>query len=61
MDEALRTLENSIEREQISVNKRRCTILEQKTMMYVIFIAVDILAMILYCIIMKLLELQIGF
>lgn len=61
VDEALRTLENSIEREQISVNKRRCTILEQKTMMYVIFIAVDILAMILYCIIMKLLELQIGF
>ena len=36
-------------------------ILEQKTMMYVIFIAMDILAMILYCIIMKLLELQIGF
>ena len=61
VDEALTTLENSIEREQISVNKRRCTILEQKTMMYVIFIAVDILAMILYCIIMKLLELQIGF
>lgn len=61
VDEALRTLENSIEREQESVNKRRCTILEQKTMMYVIFIAVDILAMILYCIIMKLLELQIGF
>ena len=61
VDEALRTLENSIEREQESVNKRRCTILEQKTMMYVIFIAVDILAMILYCSIMKLLELQIGF
>ena len=61
VDEALKTLESSIEREQVSVNKRRCMILEQKTMMYVIFIAMDILAMILYCIIMKLLELQIGF
>ncbi len=61
VDEALRTLENNIEREQASVNKRRCSILEHKTEMYVIFIAMDILAMILYCIIMKLLELQIGF
>lgn len=61
VDEALKTLENNIEREQVSVNKRRCLILEQKTMMYVIFIAVDILAIIMYCIIMKLLEMQIGF
>lgn len=61
VDEALRTLENNIEREQISVNKRRCLMLEHKTMMYVLLIAVDILAMILYCIIMKLLEMQIGF
>ncbi|MDD3138853.1 MAG: type II secretion system F family protein [Lachnospiraceae bacterium] len=61
VDEALRTLENNIEREQISVNKRRCLMLEHKTMMYVIFIAMDILAMILFCIIMKLLEMQIGF
>ena len=61
VDEALRTLENNIEREQISANKRRCLMLEHKTMMYVIFIAMDILAMILYCIIMKLLEMQIGF
>ena len=61
VDEALRTLENNIEREQISVNKKRCLILEQKTMMYVILIAVDILAIIMYCIIMKLLELQVGF
>lgn len=61
VDEALKTLENNIEREQISVNKRRCIMLEHKTMMYVIFIAMDILAMILYCIIVKLLELQIGF
>lgn len=61
VDEALKTLESSIEREQISVNKRRCIMLEHKTMMYVIFIAMDILAMILYCIIMKLLKLQIGF
>ena len=61
VDEALRTLENNIEREQISVNKKRCLMLEHKTMMYVIFIAMDILAMILYCIIMKLLQLQIGF
>ncbi|MDD3185329.1 MAG: type II secretion system F family protein [Anaerostipes sp.] len=61
VDEALRTLENNIEREQVSVNKKRCLMLEHKTMMYVIFIAMDILAMILYCIIMKLLQLQIGF
>ena len=61
VNEALRTLENNIEREQVSVNKRRCLILEHKTMMYVIFIAMDLMAMILYCIIMKLLEMQIGF
>ena len=61
VDEALKTLEQNIEREQISVNKRRCLRLEQKTMLYVILIAMDILAMILYCIIMKLMELQIGF
>lgn len=61
VDEALRTLEHNIEREQASVNKRRCIMLEHKTMMYVILIAMDILAMILYCIVMKLLELQIGF
>lgn len=61
VDEALKTLESNIEREQVSVNKRRCIMLEHKTMMYVILIAMDILAMILYCIIMKLLELQIGF
>ena len=54
-------LESNIEREQVSVNKRRCIVLEQKTMLYVVFIAMDILAMILYCIVMKLLELQIGF
>lgn len=61
VDAALRTLENNIEREQISVNKRRCLMLEHKTMLYVILIAMDILAMILFCIVMKLLELQIGF
>ena len=61
MDEALKTLESNIERELISVNKKRCTMLENKTMMYVIFIAMDLMAMILYCIIMKLLEMQIGF
>ena len=61
VDEALRTLENNIEREQVSVNKRRCMILEHKTMMYVIFIAMDILAMILFCIIIKLFELTAGF
>ncbi len=61
VDEALRALENNIEREQASVNKRRCMILEHKTMMYVIFIAMDLMVMILYCIIMKLLEMQIGF
>ncbi|MDO5292740.1 MAG: type II secretion system F family protein [bacterium] len=61
VDEALHTLENNIEREQVSVNKKRCLMLEHKTMMYVIFIAMDILVMILYCIIIKLLQLQIGF
>ncbi len=61
VDEALRTLENNIEREQVSVNKKRCIMLEHKTMIYVIFIAMDILAMILYCIVLKLLQLQIGF
>ncbi len=61
VDEALRTLENNIERQQDSVNKKRCTILENKTMLYVVFIAMDIIAMILYCIIVKLTEMQIGF
>lgn len=61
VDDALKTLESSIEREQVSVNKKRCLMLEHKTMAYVMMIAMDILAMILYCIIMKLLELQIGF
>lgn len=61
VDDALRTLENNIEREQVSVNKRRCVVLEQKTTLYVILIAMDILGMILYCIIMKLMEMQLGF
>ena len=61
VDEALKTLESNIEREQISVNKKRCLMLEHKTMMYVIFIAMDLMAMILYCIIMKQLEMQIRF
>lgn len=61
VDEALKTLENNIEREQIGVNKRRCVMLENKTMFYVMLIAFDILAVILYCIIMKLLEMQIAF
>ena len=61
VDEALRTLENNIEREQVSVNKRRCVVLEQKTTLYVIMIAMDILGMLLYCIIMKLMDMQIGF
>jgi hypothetical protein len=61
VDEALKTLESNIEREQISVNKRRCVLLENKTMMYVRLLAFDLLSVILYCIIMKLLALQIGF
>ena len=60
VDEALRTLENNIEREQVSVNKRRCVVLEQKTTLYVILIAMDILGMLLYCIIMKLMDMQLG-
>lgn len=61
VDESLRILENNIEREQNSVNKRRLVILENKTMMYVMMVAFDILALILYCVIMKLLDMQIGF
>lgn len=61
VDEALKTLESNIEREQVSINKNRCMLLEKKTMMYVIFIAMDILGMILYCIIVKLLELTAAF
>lgn len=61
VDESLKVLENNIEREQISVNKRRCVILENKTMMYVMMVAFDILGLILYCVIMKLLDMQIAF
>lgn len=61
VDESLKTLESNIEREQTGVNKRRCVVLENKTMMYVMLIAFDILAVILYCIIMKLLDMQLGF
>lgn len=61
VDESLKVLESNIEREQISVNKRRCVILENKTMMYVMMVAFDILGLILYCVIMKLLDMQIGF
>lgn len=61
VDESLKVLENNIEREQNSVNKRRCVILENKTMMYVMMVAFDILALILYCVIMKLMDMQIGF
>ena len=61
VDESLRTLESNIEREQVGVNKRRCVILENKTMMYVMMIAFDLLGVILYCIIMKLFEMQVAF
>lgn len=61
VDESLKVLENNIEREQVSVNKRRCVILENKTMMYVMMVAFDILGLILYCVIMKLLDMQIAF
>ena len=61
LDESLKVLENNIEREQVSVNKRRCVILENKTMMYVMMVAFDILGLILYCVIMKLLDMQIAF
>lgn len=61
MDESLKVLESNIEREQVSVNKRRCVILENKTMMYVMMVAFDILGLILYCVIMKLLDMQIAF
>lgn len=61
VDESLKILENNIEREEISVNKRRCIVLENKTMMYVMMVAFDILGLILYCVVMKLLDMQIGF
>lgn len=61
VEEALKTLENNIERGQAGVNKRRCIVLENKTMVYVLLVAFDLLIMILYCIIMKLLDMQIAF
>lgn len=61
VEEALKTLENNIERGQAGVNKRKCIVLENKTMVYVLLIAFDLLMMILYCIIMKLLDMQIAF
>lgn len=61
VDESLKTLENNIEREQVSVNRRKNVILENKTMAYVLLIAFDILAVILYCVIEKLLQMEIAF
>ena len=61
VEEALKTLENNIERGQAGVNKRKCIVLENKTMVYVLLIAFNLLIMILYCIIMKLLDMQIAF
>ena len=61
VEEALKTLENNIERGQAGVNKRNCIVLENKTMVYVLLVAFDLLLMILYCIIMKLLDMQIAF
>lgn len=61
VEEALKTLENNIERGQAGVNKRKCIVLENKTMVYVLLVAFDLLLMILYCIIMKLLDMQIVF
>lgn len=61
VEEALKTLENNIERGQAGVNKRKCIVLENKTMVYVLLVAFGLLLMILYCIIMKLLDMQIAF
>lgn len=61
VDEALKTLETNIQRAQTTVNKKRCVVVENKTMMYVMLIAFDILAVILYCIICKLMEMEIAF
>ena len=61
VEEALKSLENNIERGRAGVNKRQCIVLENKTLAYVMLIAFDLLIMILYCIIMKLLDMQIGF
>ena len=61
VEEALKSLENNIERGQAGVNKRQCIVLENKTLAYVMMIAFDLLIMILYCIIMKLLDMQIAF
>lgn len=60
LNEALKTLESNITREQSGVNKRRLVVLENKTMAYVMIVAFDILALLLYCVIMKVLELQIA-
>ncbi len=61
VEEALKTLENNIERGKAGVNKRKCIVLENKTMVYVLLIAFDLLIMILYCIVEKLLDMQIAF
>lgn len=61
VEEALKALESNITREQAGVNKRRLVILENRTMMYVILIAVSILLLLLYCIVCKIMELQIMF
>ncbi len=61
VDEALSPRKSNIERPQVSFNKRRTILLEKKTMLYVILIAMDIIAMILYCILMRLVEMQLGF
>ena len=61
VEEALKALESNISREQAGVNKRRLVILENRTMMYVMLIAVSILLLLLYCIVCKIMELQIMF
>lgn len=43
VEEALKTLENNIERGQAGVNKRKCIVLENKTMVYVLLVAFDLL------------------
>lgn len=61
VSDSLKTIEDNIERAQVSVNKRRAVMLENKMMAYILLIAFQILAIILYCVIVKLLQMQIAF
>lgn len=61
VDEALKTLENNIEGQQASVNKRRSIVLENKTMIYVMLLCFVILILIIYCVVLRIMEIAYVF